>query len=1033
MFKFFHLAESTEDASNKTPVLKLINSQINGVPSELNNSYTCHTWLTIEPKIIVGNETGELLVLDGMCEFEQVLKNSPSFLLKAAWTIKSLISYSKGFIVGGDNCQIFVYRFTEESKFELTHQLQPKQLNDFKEVQVLSMTITPQPLEDRLACSLSNNMIYSAKLKSDLEILDQQEVRETILEPLTLSFHTGCINAMDIAIRKPLIATAGNDKSIKIWNYEEKTLETMTNCSDEPLSLSIHPSGFHLVVGFSDKVLMMNIIPNNHIKMFHTIPFKACREIKYSNGGQFFAVVNGTSANNQTIHIFNTYTGENPITLKGHNARVRCLYWSKDDTVLVSSGADGNIFAWNFGFNSEIVKNPSYSKSVNFTCVTLTNDNKMIFAVGHSSQLGTAERFIKEVTNDVTSSENRKDMGIIISQIAFPTSNKLLFAGIGDSEHSAGAIRCYKFPLSGHFSEYQAHDERGVEKMRVTYDDNYLITAGRDGCLMIFEIKDKEARGMKIKEGYTKPSDELMVTRTELDLIKDLTDQATQSLLDQQQSQNSTGMKDDLIKQLHERLMTISQNNIKNYQNLLESKQDLQKKYEDELKTLKENFETEIQELDTTYQKRVMHEVAKFEDSKKHQGILNTKYEKEMKSLENTHNRNTKTLEDENNALLEFERLQREQLAQEKEDKRKEYDENLKQIANETHEEIDNLEQKNAQEISNIMDKGLKAKSEISLNKKRILALQAEAQEVEDQRKELEDTKANYKQQKFRLNSEIEEQKRLIQDKDKSIGEKENKISELKKRSQELERFKFVLDHKIKELKRDIVPREAAIAKMKEQTNDMDQKLKKFNELNNQLGEFVNNLDSIQSTLNEEIKKKRSNISYQNVKIKQFKDDVYKSVQFIQNYTELKNQATSLFNTYSTQDVKPPEIDPDIDSEYRSQKKYLQKSVTMLKKNLEKDNEIHKQDNLRIMKENVDLIREINKLRKNIKDIKYPPKGTEGEKKLQLEKSGIAEITEGELENNDIVMNNTNNSNELKKIYGKIILYPKNYHIIINY
>ena len=40
----------------------------------------------------------------------------------------------------------------------------------------------------------------------------------------------------------------------------------------------------------------------------------------------------------------------------------------------------------------------------------------------------------------------------------------------------------------------------------------------------------------------------------------------------------------------------------------------------------------------------------------------------------------------------------------------------------------------------------------------------------------------------------------------------------------------------------------------------------------------------------------------------------------------------------------------------------------MLKTNLQKDNEIHKQDNIRIMKENVELIEDINNLRMETKD-----------------------------------------------------------------
>jgi hypothetical protein len=43
---------------------------------------------------------------------------------------------------------------------------------------------------------------------------------------------------------------------------------------------------------------------------------------------------------------------------------------------------------------------------------------------------------------------------------------------------------------------------KGIEKMKVTCDDHYIITAGRDGCIMLFEIKDKDARGLKFdKQG----------------------------------------------------------------------------------------------------------------------------------------------------------------------------------------------------------------------------------------------------------------------------------------------------------------------------------------------------------------------------------------------------------------------------------------------------------------------------------------------------------------------------------------------------
>jgi hypothetical protein len=59
------------------------------------------------------------------------------------------------------------------------------------------------------------------------------------------------------------------------------------------------------------------------------------------------------------------------------------------------------------------------------------------------------------------------------------------------------------------------------------------------------------------------------------------------------------------------------------------------------------------------------------------------------------------------------------------------------------------------------------------------------------------------------------------------------------------------------------------------------------------------------------------------------------------------------------QEMKNVEIDPDIKKEYVNQKKYLESSVFSLKKRLEKEQQIHREDNLNIMQENMELIKDI--------------------------------------------------------------------------
>lgn len=61
--------------------------------------------------------------------------------------------------------------------------------------------------------------------------------------------------------------------------------------------------------------------------------------------------------------------------------------------------------------------------------------------------------------------------------------------------------------------------------------------------------------------------------------------------------------------------------------------------------------------------------------------------------------------------------------------------------------------------------------------------------------------------------------------------------------------------------------------------------------------------------------------------------------------------------------VKNVEVDPDIKKEYINQRKYLESSHHSLQKRLEKEDQIHRQNNQNVMKDNIKLIKEIGDLR----------------------------------------------------------------------
>jgi hypothetical protein len=56
--------------------------------------------------------------------------------------------------------------------------------------------------------------------------------------------------------------------------------------------------------------------------------------------------------------------------------------------------------------------------------------------------------------------------------------------------------------------------------MRISFDNNYLFTAGRDGTLIIHDIKDKDPRGGVIKREFEKVlgwSEDILTEKSEME------------------------------------------------------------------------------------------------------------------------------------------------------------------------------------------------------------------------------------------------------------------------------------------------------------------------------------------------------------------------------------------------------------------------------------------------------------------------------------------------------------------------------------
>ena len=308
-----------------------------------------------------GTDDGRLILFEnGEQKHEYVLSEDE----KTVIVVESILSFSKGFIYGASDGSLAIYEKSDDKDYyKKVKEMKLKEENS----RISNLAISPS--EDMLICTLATNQIYCISL-SNADMKNEEATLELLSQP----FHHGQITGMDVCVRKPLVVTCSNDCSVRLWNYLDNSIDLVKYFPEEAFSVALHPSGLILLVGFNDKLRLMNILIDD-IRPYKEFTIRSCRECRFSNGGQYFAAVHGN-----TIQVFSTWNFENIGNLKGHNGKVRSVYFNRDDTRLISAGMDGAIYDWSLKDLKREGEN--VIKSCSYTSAISGFDGKSLYAVG---------------------------------------------------------------------------------------------------------------------------------------------------------------------------------------------------------------------------------------------------------------------------------------------------------------------------------------------------------------------------------------------------------------------------------------------------------------------------------------------------------------------------------------------------------------------------------------------------------------------------------------------------------------------------
>ncbi|CAH8577208.1 unnamed protein product [Schistosoma haematobium] len=843
-------------------------------------------------------------------------------------------------------------------------------INNESDLNINQMIIQLQinPSEDLLIIATNTHQLYQFNLNNiDTNINNSNSnmnkelpvLNETLkFIPVSQSFHNGQIIGMDVCIRKPLIATCSTDRTVRIWNFETNDLELIKQFAEEVFSVALHPTGLFILVGFSDKLRLMNILLDD-LRIFHEFTIRSCRECAFSNGGHLIGAVNGN-----VIQIYSTTTFDNLINLKGHNGKIRSIIWSDDDHKLISCGLDGAVYEWDTQKGTRM--NENVLKSCSYTSVAVSQDAKTVYAVGSDKTL--KEISDSQIIREIQSTDH------LFTTVAVSHSGRMLFCGCQN-----GLIRSFQMPLTNHseWQDYIGHCDN-ITKMKMASFDEYLITVSNDCSIIIWRIQDHEARSSKTdKENLW--MEEILITKSDLEeknsMIIELKTRIDELKLENDYQLRLKDMNyNERIKELTEKFIQ-EMETLKTKNQLLKLDKEHNDNYhENQYHELLNKHNEQLQHIESISNQKLINEYHKYNELSQLKELNELNYEKQLNNqqlnheqlLMNTINNYELKINEKNTKINELMNQLNLNLNQ--------YELMKQLIDYNNDQEILELKSYYKNLLLNELNLNKKLKNDINLIKKNLLNLQNIIQESN-----LNIKNYNIEIKKLNniidnLNKDLYNLRKELQERDDTIQDKEKRILDLKKKNQELEKFKYVLDYKINELKKQIEPRENDIKTYKEQIQDMEAELQRFHKQNDQLEINITELKQKYKSVENELKLERQSTRDVESIVRRLKTDLFNVVGLIQEPKQLKAGILALYKKHIHEDMNiqlPTAVDAtadaDIQKEFFRQREHLERSVAGLRKKLARDSEVHRSDYVRIMQENVTLIQEIDNLRTELK------------------------------------------------------------------
>ncbi|XP_068201905.1 cilia- and flagella-associated protein 57 [Palaemon carinicauda] len=668
------------------------------------------------------------------------------------------------------------------------------------------------PGEKTIVAATHTSQIFTNPLPS----LEPSKLPSLMFTPLHAKHHEGSIVDADACLWKPVVVTAGQDRTVRVWDYQNHNLLLSHAFREDIFSLSVHPSGLHVAVGMTDALRLVHVL-FDCLRTYTELKIRRCAVISFSPSGHMLAAADGN-----LLVITSSVTFKKICTLKGHSTKVTGIGWYPDSSAAITCGVDGYVVAWDILNGVRLwevgsITSPTYLTST----LSLDNHPTLVTGCGASCTEITEGEVVQEIpygNGDLIC----VDLAPVRSLIALGTSS--------------GKLVMNKFPLHlaesftttvGHFGP--------VVKAIVTSDEGRVVTCGGDGVVVVWKITMTQEETPEYLAARERVEDlpqilEMLVSREDLKAKREYTEELERRVSylarDKEvhlglQQQEFAASKDALVARYNHILDQMNDT----IQTLEKERETLRAGQDVQLKKLMASHDTAMAEHQQELRQKLLYEYSKQD-----------KLEVKLKEVQRTLDRRVQEAErktrqelqlrlDEQVAIVHQLTADLEKTCVELERERSEGAEIVRLVEAATEAELGQVRQALHSQLAEEHTNVIKLRSERAALTKNYATVQRECEQKDMEVKALGEERSKLNSSIRGLERELAALRKEVNHRDDVIHDRESKITTTRERIGELEKQRFLLEHQLNQLKEELEPLQTALDQRSQQIKQLEDEM----------------------------------------------------------------------------------------------------------------------------------------------------------------------------------------------------------------